>query len=303
MSSSNRHQNREASFGVLFLASSVVETLFYLPNRFRQSIMLNTHNVAFTSSEGALLSLMSIIFNLQNKHTIDEFKLKQFYSCYRLFFSSTLIYESMAVALRMKLFDFTQSQYESNPYLTGFGVGAIVQQATLPLFKLNIANHNYSLGDKESVREFFAAVRKASRETKFEYLFKAPMALLFRGGVFGTLQLGLYKEVLEYVDRKSTSETSNQIHSQRVREFIGSVDDGNELLNRLALSGYFDQQLDSSRSFKGVNSYKAILISSGIVSLLLSMIITPLDLVVFNQLQTRLYSPIDSPALRKISAF
>lgn len=30
--------------------------------------------------------------------------------------------------------------------------------------------------------------------------------------------------------------------------------------------------------------------------------ITPLDLVVFNQLQTRVYSRIDSPALRRITA-
>lgn len=49
---------------MLLLGSSVLETLFYLPNRFRQAIMLNTHNVVFTNSENALLSLMSIMFNL-----------------------------------------------------------------------------------------------------------------------------------------------------------------------------------------------------------------------------------------------
>ena len=149
--------------------------------------MLNTHNVSYSSSEGALLSLMSIMFNLQNKHDLEEFKLKQFFSCYRLFFTSTLLYESASVALRMRLFDLVQTKYEISPYMAGFGVGVFVQQATVPLFKLNIANHNFSLGDKESIREFYSGVRKASRQSKVEYLFKAPLALLFRGGVFGTL--------------------------------------------------------------------------------------------------------------------
>lgn len=59
-----RYARQEASFGMLLLGSSVLETLFYLPNRFRQAIMLNTHNVVYTNSENALLSLMSIMFNL-----------------------------------------------------------------------------------------------------------------------------------------------------------------------------------------------------------------------------------------------
>ena len=99
-----------------------------------------------------------------------------------------------------------------------------------------------------------------------------------------------------------TSPTDPGHHSVRVREFIDSVDDGNELLHRLAYSGYFDQELDAAKRDAGANSYKSILIASGITSLLLSTVITPLDLVVFNQLQTRLYSPIDSPALRRITA-
>ena len=114
----------------------------------------------------------------------------------------------------MRLFDLVQTKYEISPYMAGFGVGVFVQQATVPLFKLNIANHNFSLGDKESVIEFYSGVRKASRQSKGEFLFKAPLALLFRGGVFGTLQLGLFKELLEYVDRKSANDsTSDSVHS------------------------------------------------------------------------------------------
>lgn len=54
----------ETPLSTLLLYSSLIETIFYLPNRFRQTVMLNTHNVAFTTSESALLSLMSIMFNL-----------------------------------------------------------------------------------------------------------------------------------------------------------------------------------------------------------------------------------------------
>ena len=90
--------------------------------------MLNTHNVAFTSSENALLSLMSVMFNLQNKADLQEFKIKQFVSCYRLFFTSTLLYESLSMTMRIKLFEaFSGSSYQTNPYLEGFAVGAVVQ--------------------------------------------------------------------------------------------------------------------------------------------------------------------------------
>ena len=41
---------------------------------------------------------------------------------------------------------------------------------------------------------------------------------------------------------------------------------------------------------EGLNTYKSVLISSALTSITLSTIMTPLDLVVFNQLQTRLYS-------------
>jgi len=87
----------------------------------------------------------------------------------------------------MKLFDSAQARIDANPYVTGFAVGALVQQLTLPLFKINLANHNYLLADRESYREFWAAVRGASREGKVQYIFKAPLALLARGGVFGTI--------------------------------------------------------------------------------------------------------------------
>ena len=79
-----------------------------------------------------------------------------------------------------------------------------------------------------------------------EFLFKAPLALIARGGVLGMIQLGLYKEVLDFIDRPSSTTSTKAIgkhektHNQRVREFIGDVQDGNDLLSRLAATGYFD---------------------------------------------------------------
>lgn len=61
---------------------------------------------------------------------------------------STLPYETISITSRMKLFEHTQG---FNPYMAGFGVGALVQYVTAPLFKLNLANHNYNIGDKESL--------------------------------------------------------------------------------------------------------------------------------------------------------
>lgn len=141
----------------------------------------------------------------------------------------------------MKLFESAQARFDASPYLTGFAVGALVQQLTLPLFKINLANHNYTLGDRESYREFWAAIRGGSREGRVQFMLKAPLALLVRGGMFGTIQLGFFKELLHYVDRNNVaSPTDPGHHSVRVREFIDSVEDGNELLHRLAYSGYFD---------------------------------------------------------------
>lgn len=89
----------------LLMATSVIETLFYLPNRFRLSLMLNTQNIAFTNSENALLSLMPYMFNQQNVAGDIEFKVRYFLSSYNLFFASTLPYEALSFSLRLKMFE------------------------------------------------------------------------------------------------------------------------------------------------------------------------------------------------------
>jgi hypothetical protein len=86
--------------------------------------LLNTNTVAFSSSENALLSLMSIMFNLQSKPDLSEFKIRQFLASYKLFFPSTFIYESFSIATRLKAFEKVHSIIGENNYLNGFFVGA-----------------------------------------------------------------------------------------------------------------------------------------------------------------------------------
>ena len=50
-----RKNNTDISFSELVAASFMVESIFYLPNRFRHMVMLNTHKIIFDSTENALL--------------------------------------------------------------------------------------------------------------------------------------------------------------------------------------------------------------------------------------------------------
>lgn len=86
----------------------------------------------------------------------------------------------------MKIFEKVNT-ISDNWWVNGFGVGIAVQYLTNPLFKLNLANHNYRLGDKESHRSFFKAVSDARSESTLQFFFKTPLSLLMRGGIFGLL--------------------------------------------------------------------------------------------------------------------
>ena len=121
-----RNTQLDTPFSTLLLYSAVVETLFYLPNRFSQTVMLNTHNISFATTENALLSLMSVMFNIQSKPDVQEFKLRQFASCYRLFFTTTLPYETISLCARMKLFEEANKIMPGQWYSNGFAVGSFV---------------------------------------------------------------------------------------------------------------------------------------------------------------------------------
>lgn len=139
----------------MLMYASVIETMFYLPNRFRHTVMLNTHNIAYVNSESALLSLMSVMFNMQHQSDVQEFKLRQFATCYRLFFACTLPYEALSITSRIALMDKASLKYpEVNSYAQGFMVGAAVQYLMTPFFKLHLGNHNYKIGDTSSLRGY-----------------------------------------------------------------------------------------------------------------------------------------------------
>ena len=108
------------------------------------------------------------------------------------------------MCLRMKLFDETNRKFtNSNFYINGFVVGALVQYMTTPLFKLNLANHNYNFGDSTSFSLFFKQIRDTCSEGRTQFFLKSPLSLIVRGGIVGTIQLGIYKELVGIIDRPS----------------------------------------------------------------------------------------------------
>ena len=82
-----------------------------------------------------------------------------------------------------------------------FAVGALMQYLTAPLFKLNLANHNYRFGDSDSLRTFFRNVRSQSNEGLMSFMFKAPLSLLVRGGVLGIIQMGFFKNLVNIIEK------------------------------------------------------------------------------------------------------
>lgn len=45
-------------------ASAIFETIFYLPNHFRQSVLVNSSNLSFVNRNDALLDLMNVMFKI-----------------------------------------------------------------------------------------------------------------------------------------------------------------------------------------------------------------------------------------------
>ena len=88
-------------------ACALFETLFYLPNHFRQTILVNSSKLSFVNTTEVLLDLMNIMFNI-NRGTnapIQEFRVFDFFAMYKPFFRATLPYECLSLSLRLMLFD------------------------------------------------------------------------------------------------------------------------------------------------------------------------------------------------------
>ena len=101
-------QSRIEKFLKITGSCMVIETIFYMPNSFRQTILVNSNHISFLKPNDALLDLMNIMFRIDVDKVapIREFKAINFLSPYKTFFTSTLFYESILMSARMSAFDY-----------------------------------------------------------------------------------------------------------------------------------------------------------------------------------------------------
>ena len=90
----------------MFLGISMSETIFYLPNRFRQCLLASSAKIEAATAEKLLLDMMGEMFDLSQSKVgagmgSEGFSLKNFAMCYRHFFRSTLAYESCSLWFRI----------------------------------------------------------------------------------------------------------------------------------------------------------------------------------------------------------
>lgn len=96
----------------LITSSFVIETIFYLPNHFRQTVLVNSNNISFAKADIALLDLMNYMFHLNDRNrAVSEFKISYFLACYRHFWTSTLPYETSSFCLRTVSFDYLRNDF------------------------------------------------------------------------------------------------------------------------------------------------------------------------------------------------
>ena len=70
-------------------------------------MLVNSNNISFIKADNALLDLMNYMFRLNDQNRpINEFKISNFLSCYRHFWTSTLLYESGTFITRTLVFDY-----------------------------------------------------------------------------------------------------------------------------------------------------------------------------------------------------
>lgn len=120
------------------------ETLFYLPNHFRQTIMVNSNLISFAQPTQAVLDMMNVMFRLESSRNSgsQKFTLGNFFAIYRSFFTKTMPYEALSFYLRVMLYKQIKATYETSPYslLAGPITGMFTQLAMQPLFLSNLVN-------------------------------------------------------------------------------------------------------------------------------------------------------------------
>ena len=88
----------------LFTKSLGIETIFFLPNYFRWTLLVQSSNISFANTTDALLDIMTYMFRLQNKE-VSEFKVSYFLTSYRNFWTTRLPYESLSFCSRFAMFE------------------------------------------------------------------------------------------------------------------------------------------------------------------------------------------------------
>ena len=88
---------------------------------------------------------------------------------------------------------------------TGFIVGAVVQYVTNPLLKLSIANHNEKISQKETFRSFLKEAYTSSNQRGLSFIFQIPLSLIFRGGMIGMIQQGVYTKMIKFNEESPIS--------------------------------------------------------------------------------------------------
>lgn len=160
-----------AQFAGLITSSLAIETIFYLPNHFRQTVLVNSNNISFAKSDVALLDLMNYMFKLNNRSKpVSEFRISFFLSCYSNFWTTTLPYESLSICGRMMLFENTKKELGIIP--SGILSGLVAQTLTSPLYVKSLKGQMGS---------------KLGTETNL----KPSLSLIGRGGVLGFLHLSV----------------------------------------------------------------------------------------------------------------
>lgn len=83
--------------------------------------------------------------------------------------------------------------------MNGFLAGSLVQYLVNPLFKLNIANHNYRLSDSKGLSVLYQkAIRE--RQSMGEFLFRTPFSIVIRGGILGMIQQGFFSSFVNFLE-------------------------------------------------------------------------------------------------------
>ena len=181
-----------------------LETLFYLPNRFRQSLFYNTMSINFETSENFLLGLMRRMFNLgerayspnQGPQTkVEIFSFGRFAQIYHNFFRSTMLFEGCFYSFNYFAYSSLTEPISPKPtdWAIAFMSGIITQGILCArFFNLNLLNHRH--GAQQLNRAEFKAEAKS-----LPWIETNPVVLA-RGGLLSIFLFPMFQRIAQLLD-------------------------------------------------------------------------------------------------------